>query len=85
MKISILLHPVQLEKISSDSFLALSILLKEAWKPHLCFIKYLNARYWIPDEIIRSIVGDTIVCRYEDINMRKINTVVLMDAIQMKQ
>ena len=75
-KLAALAILLKLRKINSDTFLARSSKLKKMSKRHLRFGKYFNAQHTVPNEIIRSIDDETIVCRCEDITMGEIKTAV---------
>lgn len=66
----------KLGKIRRDAIMAQSAVLKKARKHHCRFGSYFNRLHKIPQEMIRSIADETIVCRCEDITMGEIKTAV---------
>jgi NADPH-dependent 2,4-dienoyl-CoA reductase/sulfur reductase-like enzyme len=75
-KLAALAILLKLGKISRDTFFASSARLKRARKQHLHFGKVFNAQHKIPNEIIRSIADETVVCRCEDITMGEIKAAI---------
>jgi NADPH-dependent 2,4-dienoyl-CoA reductase/sulfur reductase-like enzyme len=75
-KLAALAIMFRLGKISRSQFLDQSMRLKKERKIHLRFSYRFNDLHKTKAEIIRSIAGDTIVCRCEDITMGEIKNAI---------
>jgi len=75
-KLAALAILLKLGKISREAFISHSGRLKKARKRQRRFGSYFNRLHKTPQEIIRSIADETIVCRCEDITMGEIKTAI---------
>jgi len=50
--------------------------LKEERRKHLCFGRYFNALYKVPDHAVASIADEAVVCRCEDLTMGDIRKAI---------